>query len=739
MIYGLLSALGAFVLFLFEPFLGKVLTPRFGGGANVWIVCLLFFQVVLLAGYTYAHELSSRVPSWRRQVRIHVGLLLLVVGSLAWRWMHHGNPLIPEVDPAGRQEAGSLLWLLATTSALPMTALAATSPLMQAWYRHTSTKHSPYRLYVWSNAGSLGGLLAYPFAAEPLLSTPLQGILIFFLILLFVGSVLTLRKNGTEDPGQERDPVGERVSDAGALDRSGKPHLWVLASAAGSMILMASTNKMTLEIAAIPLLWILPLVAYLATFIIVFDGKWNWTRGPWPMVWMTLFAASVVIALAAPRMQIYETPLLIAGGTAATFSGCMVCHGYLYECRPEAARLTRFYLWVAVGGVLGGLCVALVAPVLFNRLFEFGCAILAVGSIGFLLARRQAGRLAAGAAATSLLGLGVGAFALWSEGRNPGIYLRNFYGIVRVSRVHNLLMMDNIKTLHGFIDLARPTTPLSYYTPDSGIGHLLNLQMAEKPSLKVGIVGLGTGSVVVYGRSTDEYVFYEINPLVNALAGPQSKSFRLLRDAKARVELVEGDGRVCLEQELKAGRSRGFDVLLIDAFSGDSVPWHLLTVEAFQCYFAHLAPDGVLALHVSNALPVDRIALGGAKALNLFGVYLKDPMGRPGPMNPWHMGTQYVLLSRDPKALNHPSIYPATVAVFGPATFQQAEAGSGSLSFLRSDRPWRDQRNSLSQLVFKRRAIDEIGIWNRRMQSAGTVISATPSIVPAPPERAPSR
>lgn len=736
MIYGLLSAIGAFVLFLFEPFLGKVLTPRFGGGANVWIVCLLFFQVVLLAGYAYAHLLGSKVTQ-RRQVQFHALFLALVLGSLTWRWVHHGNPLIPDASLVAGQTAGSLLWMLTTTSALPMMALAATSPLMQAWFYRTPARHSPYRLYAWSNAGSLGGLLAYPFLAEPLLSSSNQGILIFILMLLFTAGVWTLWNRSEGDPGGNLRVDVDVGSDPTGLP--GKPLPWILASAAGSMILMASTNKMTLEIAAIPLLWILPLVAYLASFILVFDGKWALGRGVWPVIWMTLFVVSIATSLAAPWSPNFETPLLILGGTAATFSGCMVCHGYLYECRPGVAQLTRFYLWVATGGVLGGICVAILAPVLFNRLFEFGCAVLGVAWMGYLLARRQVGRSVAGAIASSLLGFAAGGLALWSEGRNPGIYLRNFYGIIRVSRVQNMLMMDNLKTLHGFVDLARPTEPLSYYTADSGIGRLLNLQMARKPSLKVGVVGLGVGSVADYGRAADEYVFYEINPIDCALAGPQSKAFRLLKDAKAKVELVEGDGRVCLEQELRAGRARGFDVLLIDAFSGDSVPWHLLTVEAYESYFAHLAPDGVLALHVSNPLPVDRIVLGGAKALNLFGVFLRDPLEAQRTRNPWHMGTQYILLTRDSKVLNHPSMYSTMVAVFGPTTFRQADAGVGILSFLQSGSPWRDQKNSLSHLLFKRRALDEIALWNSRNHPSSPVTPAAPSIAPAPPVHAPSR
>ncbi len=739
MIYRLLSFLGAFILFLFEPFLGKVLTPSFGGGASVWLICMLFFQAVLLGGYAYAHALGQRVES-KRQLTWHGALLLMALALMGWAWLRHGNPLISDVLPEPGQGVATLLWTLVGTAGLPMIALAATSPLVQLWYVRSHQGHTPYRLYAWSNAGSLGGLLAYPFAAEPLLSTPIQGILIFLLMMLFTLGIWTLHRGSGEgsplsqpDTTSALDEVQTATDDGQTTCKPASPFapwLWVLASAVGSMILMASTNKMTMEIAAIPLLWILPLVLYLGTFILIFDAKWELGRGWWPSLWLGLFAASAYLFIVAQPDSKHQVLMLLVGGSFTTFAGCMVCHGFLFELRPAPSGLTRFYLLIATGGVLGGLCVALAAPFAFDRIYEFGYAMLGVAVIGILSALRLGGKKGNLAAVSALAGIMAGGFSLWQEGRGSGIYMRNFYGIIRVIRVKNLLELTNLKTRHGMVDLKNPENPLAYYTPDSGIGRALELMMSLKQQMKVGVVGLGVGSVVNYGRKGDQYVFYEINPLVVDIAGPESKVFRLLRNSKASVEVVEGDGRVCLEQELRQGRARNFDVLMIDAFSGDSVPWHLLTVEAFQTYLRHLAPDGMLVLHVSNPLPVDRITLGSAKALNLYGAYMLNLK-----VDQLHSESDYIVLTRDAALLNTPIIHQRLVAGVGPKIYRGESESSARVAFLNADKPWHDDRNSLSQLLFKQSALKEITRWNVGHKPSPEAPSASSSL----PQHGPSR
>ncbi len=747
MIYGLLSFLGAFILFLFEPFLGKVLTPRFGGGASVWIVCMLFFQVVLLGGYAYAHVLSQRMES-RRQSRWHISLLWATLALMGWAWLRHGNPLIADVLPEPGEGVATLLWALARTAGLPMVVLAATSPLVQSWFARSHGGRTPYRLYAWSNAGSLGGLLAYPFGAEPLLSTPAQGILIFLLLLVFTLGIWALHSGRPIEDLSPAEPAAESALD-GATAAMGHgqpsvasaqpaslltPWLWVLASAVGSMILMAITNKMTMEIAAIPLLWILPLMLYLGTFILVFDAKWKLSRGWWPVVWLGLFAAAAFLSILSRPASNHHVLVLLLGGSITTFAGCTVCHGFLFESRPMSPGLTRFYLLIATGGVLGGLFVALVAPLAFNSLYELGYAMLGVAAVGILSVRGLSGMKRALVTVATLACVVAGGSSLWDEGSGKDTRLRNFYGILHVKRIGNLLVLTNLKTVHGFVDFHQPRVPLAYYTPTSGIGRILSMEMGRKQRLKVGVVGLGVGSVVDYGRKGDHYVFYEINPLDIAIAGPKSELIPLLKNADASVEVVEGDGRVCLEQELRQGKARGFDVLLIDAFAGDSVPWHLLTVEAFQTYLRHLAPDGLLVLHVSNPLPVDRIALDSAKALNLYGAYLFDPE-LPGGQNPWHRSSKYIVLTRDTALLNTPIILQSAVAGFGPRIYRGESEGSARVAFLNADRPWLDSRNSLSQLLFQHTAMEELSRWDSKHRLS----SAAPSAFSALPLRAPSR
>lgn len=698
MLYGLLSFLGAFALFLFEPFLGKVLTPRFGGGAQVWIVCMLFFQLALLGGYVYAHLLGTKVPP-RRQAKLHAGLLFLVVAAMGWAWLRHGNPLIPPQAADAGDPTFGVLGTLASVAGLPMLALAATSPLVQLWYSRAQGERTPYKLYVWSNAGSLAGLLAYPFLAEPWLSTPAQGLLIFALVAVFALGMAFL--------GGKLPAATEAVPESGveAGRRFEAPH-WILAAAAGAMLLMAATNKLTLETAAIPLLWILPLLLYLFSFILIFDAERGLSRGWWPALWCLLFAACLWLeAGGLPQGRPWMKVLAASG---LTFSGCMLCHGELFEARPGPARLTRFYLCVALGGALGGVFVALLAPLCFDHLYELGLAACLAGGLGLFMAKRLAGPRRALQALLALLCLGLAGRFVWKEGQGEGVYARNFYGVVHVQRQGAYLSMDNLKTLHGFVDLQRPDVPLAYYTPDSGIGRALLFKMTQRPGpLKVGVVGLGAGAVADYGRPGDSFTFYEINPVVSALAGPRSQAFGLLRNSKAQVELLEGDGRILLEQELRAGAPRGFDVLLVDAFSGDAVPWHLLTVEAFRAYLAHLAPGGLLVLHVSNPLPVDRIVLDDARAMGLYGVYLMDPGPRAGESYPPHMPSQYMVLARESEALRSP-VFEGTLRVgFGPKTFEREAVPGGSFAFMAKDRPWTDSRNSLSQLLFQKSAAME--------------------------------
>ena len=687
MLFPLVSLLGAFALFLLEPWLGKALTPSFGGGAQIWGVCLVFFQSMLLAGYAYAH-LLQRVRSRKVQICIHgtlwaLALIVLIRGVQTLGRLPAGPPQAP---------AWMLLLLLGHVAALPLLALAATAPLIQSW-AHRNQRRAPYRLYAWSNAGSFAGLLAFPLLLEPFVGSKLQS----WILLGFAAGTAMLTLFAATRAGEAstatRDADAKRLSPGAAIS-------WLAASFAGSALLVAVTTKLSSAIASVPLLWIAPLALYLLSFVLVFDARHGWGRGRWPAVWIFLFALCLLVAIRIPSESGIMRGRHIASGLGMVFTGSMACHGWLHERRPDSGRLTEFYLWVAAGGALGGLAVALVAPMVFDRLYEFGlCALVVALAAAAAALRQQRWLKALGLAGAVLTGV-LGVIAIREQALLPGVMARNFYGFINVERFGNLVLLTNLKTTHGLVDLDHPRAPLAYYGPSSGAGRVLRLEMARKPSLSVGVLGLGLGSIADYERPSDAYTFYEINPLITSMIGSPDSPFRTLRGAPGRISLVEGDGRLALEREALQGQPKLYDVLVLDAFSGDAVPWHLLTREAFQIYLARLAPDGILLVHVSNPLPVDRLVLDQACAAGLSGAYLADRGGlRP---EQGLKSSLYLALCRDGEVLDDPLIRGAAIAKFGPS------ASQGDLAFLRKDKAWTDDRNSLSDLVFKTPAIVEI-------------------------------
>ena len=699
MLFPLVSLMGAFALFLLEPWLGKALTPRFGGGAQIWGVCLVFFQGMLLAGYAYAH-LLQRLRSRRTQAVIHGLLWIAALATLATGFaaLRHLPPEPPQ------NPAFALLMLLARTAALPLLAIAATSPLIQTWARH-ERRPAPYRLYAWSNAGSFAGLLAFPFLLEPWMGSAAQAWVVFALASGTGALSFLIGARPGMDAAELETPLEMPLRLRTSLG-------WVAASAAGTALLVAVTTKLSAAIASVPLLWIAPLAVYLLSFVLVFDGRHGWGRGRWPAVWIILFALCL---LAAVRITSANGTLRwrhIASGLGMVFAGCMACHAWLYERRPGPGRLTEFYLCIAGGGALGGLAVALVAPLVFDRLYEFGFCALAVAAVAGVAAFRQRGWFRAlglaGAVAAGALGL----VAVREQATLPGIVARNFYGFISVDRYGSLVLLTNLKTTHGLIDLDRPREPLAYYGPNSGAGRILRMEMLRKPSLSVGVLGLGLGSLADYERASDDYTFYEINPLITDMVGSSTSPFQTLRGAPGRISVVEGDGRLALEREARAGAPKPYDVLVLDAFSGDAVPWHLLTREAFQVYLDRLSPDGILLLHVSNPLPVDRIALGQARSLGLNGACLVDP-GSAWPEKKLK-SSFYLAFSRDGRPFDDPLIREATLLRFGPSLGEQ------DLAFLRRDRPWTDDRNSLSDLITKTPAFVEIQASQRARLAKNT-------------------
>jgi SAM-dependent methyltransferase len=605
--YGATIFLGAFLLFEIEPLIAKRILPWFGGAAAVWIVCLLFFQMVLLLGYAYAHWLTSSFGG-KAQSRIHAValgaslLLLPVYPRDSWQPSPTQNPTL------------HILLLLAATVGLPYFLLSATSPLLQAWYaqRHQT---APYRFYSLSNVGSMLALLSYPVAVEPWLTTHHQAISWSILYGLFAVLCAAL---ALASKGENAAPQGDAVE-------SRRPSrkmqlLWVALAACGSALLLSVTNHICQNIASVPFLWIIPLSLYLLSFILSFASHSWYARG----IFLRLLGVALggmAYALSPSFSQLplkVSIPLFCAG----LFFACMFCHGELARLKPDRQHLTSFYLMIAAGGALGALFVALVAPHIFSGFYELHvalglCAVLVVIVYSIepdnpfsLRERRPAGFAIAGLAMALIASLAVNA---QGEASSAQLSVRNFYGVLRVvdGKTPNVAIIkgNSVETEaedphyrsllngtinHGlqFFAESRKRWPTTYYGPNSGVG--IALQAVDKLGpVRLGVIGLGAGTTAVYGRAGDQFTYYEINPLVIKLAREQ---FTFLSDSPAQIKIVEGDARLSLERQAPAN----FDLLAVDAFSGDSIPVHLLTREAFQLYFRQLKPTGVLAVHISN-------------------------------------------------------------------------------------------------------------------------------------------
>ncbi|HJT86648.1 MAG TPA: fused MFS/spermidine synthase [Bryobacteraceae bacterium] len=558
--------------------MAKAMLPWFGGSAGVWASAMLFFQVALLLGYLYAHWTTQYLHP-RQQVALH---LLLLAGSLfvlpialSPAWKPDGA-----ADPIPR-----ILGLLATSAGLPYFLLCTTGPLIQAWYARRVKAAFPYRLFAVSNVASLAALIAYPVAIEPLVSTgrQLRGWSAAYagFVLLAGASGLLSAGRGVPAPvrgDSEAPPISDRL-------------LWITLAACPSILWMAVANTLSQSVAPVPFLWILPLSIYLVSFILCFNGD-GWYR---PAIFRIALPAAWIAICLALNIAL-ELKTIVALLSFALFVCCMACHGELAHRKPRTEQLTSFYLSLAAGGAAGGLFVALIAPNVFSGYLELpiGVAVCVILSMGLLYGwgGRRLARLGIVAVLALVAALRIGGLAEGSLVR-----VRNFYGTLQVGDVGSgaaaLRILTNGPIRHGsqFLAPDKRRMATTYFGPDSGIGVVLRA-MEERP-LRVGVIGLGAGTIASYGRAGDYFRFYELNPAVIRVA---DGAFSYLRDSPATVEVAPGDARLSLERE----RKQDFDVLAVDAFSGDSIPIHLLTREAFRVYFSHLKPDGALAVHVTN-------------------------------------------------------------------------------------------------------------------------------------------
>lgn len=589
LLYALTVFVSAFLLFQVQPVIAKMVLPWFGGSAMVWTTCMLFFQMILLAGYAYSHAIVRKPVAF--QTRLHLACLAF---SLVWLPVNPRDWLKPggEANPL----FGILLTLLFSVG-LPYFMLSTTGPLMQAWYASSHPGRLPYRLFALSNFGSLLALLAYPVLVEPNIPLRMQGWVwsALFVLFLILCSATALRTRRTLI---DRADSADLTDTAGPAPTARQKLAWMSLAACASILLLAVTNHLTQNIAAIPFLWIIPLALYLFSFMLCFDSD------RWYNHWVFVVLAAIALSVMAYQFWLEEGPktyarLTIVLYSLALFICCMFCHGEVARRKPHPKYLTGFYLMVSVGGALGGLFVSVLAPLLFPYYFELSVGLALTEICAFLVTYRESWL-------TDILWAGVSIFLIATvyrdvaASRKDNIFMtRNFYGALRLRNSGLDFDGTKLRTLingtinHGsqFVDGKRSKIPTTYYGERSGVGiSILNKRHA---GMRVGVIGLGAGTLTIYGQPGETFKVYEINSRVREIS---QTWFSYTRQSKANVEIVMGDARLSLERE----QPNGFDVLAVDAFSSDAIPVHLLTREAVQLYLKHLQPDGIIAIHISN-------------------------------------------------------------------------------------------------------------------------------------------
>jgi hypothetical protein len=666
--------LSALLLFQIQPLVGKQILPWFGGSPAVWTVCLLFFQTLLLAGYAYAH-VSHRWLRPRNQALLHIALLaaaamLLLLGVLPnRRWEYMAT-----LDPVWQ-----ILLILAASVGLPYFVLSATGPLVQAWFGQIFPGRGPYRLYALSNAGSLVALLSYPFVFERLFDLPQQariwsfGFAIFALLCGYAAVRLATNRLPLSSSKQA-------ASDFSPRPRPLRHVLWLAWPALACIMLMATTQHISTDIAATPFLWVVPLALYLLTLIVAFDRP-NWYRPTITAFAMlaAIYASGLVHKEGVGSIDFYDcgTPgrlyelmiqllverpadgpppeslefrvdarAFLAVNLAAMFAACLLCHGELVRQRPDPRFLTSFYLMIAAGGTLGGMFVALIAPRLFSTFFEWQLSLFAAALLGVTLLLRAIVNFALGdvdanprparflVSPLAIAALLIPAMVLldlteFLQPRDAGTLhrVRNFFGAIAVHErdkdhplSHDYVLRHGTIT-HGtqFEHPSRRRQPTTYFGHSSGVGRTINFYKAagrQDGGMRIGVVGLGIGTLATYVDAGEAITFYELNPAVVDIA-QNGDWFTYLKDCRERggqVEITLGDARLSLDGVRRGKQTLNCHVLVLDAFSGDSIPMHLLTAEAFEIYLAHLSTkrqpasagdetvevDGAIAVNVSN-------------------------------------------------------------------------------------------------------------------------------------------
>lgn len=693
LLFSLATFVGAFLTFLLEVQVAKMILPFFGGTPSVWNTCVLFFQAILLAGYGYSHLLGSG-GRWRRGVVAHVALVGVALAVLPVRVGAHWAP------PA---DAVPVLWqigLLLATTGLPFFAVSATTPLVQRWLSRTGhpAGKDPYHLYAASNLGSLLALLAYPVAIEPLFDLERVSLLWiggYVLLLLLLGACGVI----AVWPGRGEGGSVHMEEGGGDLPR-GIRWKWLALAFVPSSLMLSVTTHLSTDVASAPLLWVVPLALYLLTFVLAFARRRLFRSAPLERS-MPLVVLLLAIVLAAEGL---EPPpwLLLALHLGGLFVISLACHGQMAELRPPVSGLTEYYCWVALGGLAGGLFNALVAPALFDGVVEYPVALVLAcllrrppsdvaqgwpATVADLLRRDAAPAVALGLLVLGLreaapllgfdpgpgaLGLTLGApvvacylllmrpvrFALalaalflaagWGPSSEQGVTFteRTYYGMHRVCQDARWTRLYHGPTLHGIQgrDPSSRGEPLAYYHRSGPVGSLFRVLEAQGRSpTRVAVIGAGVGTLAAYGRPGQEWTFFELDPSVIRLAKDPAY-FTFWRDSAARLRDVPGDARLSLARE----SGDPYDLIVVDAFGSDAVPTHLLTREALELYQSRLVGDGVIAFHISNRfLDLEAVVAGLARDAGIEGASRADLVLPAALRDAGKLPSQWVVLSKD--------------------------------------------------------------------------------------------
>ena len=671
-LYGITVFLGAFLLFLVEPMAAKQLLPALGGSSAVWLTCLVFFQVTLLLGYLYAHWLTrDGAPGWRRNLYL-ASLAIAVMLLLAQRF----SPVT--LSQRSDHPVATIFAALTLTIGLPFLLLGATSPLLQLWFLRTEGGSIPYRLFALSNVGSLLALIAYPFVVEPNLTLKLQRALWSLGFLLYAVLCTVLARQPTSVARTAAQTSSAQEESTIPRTRAATKWLWFLLPMAAAMQLSSVTAHLTVNIAAIPLLWMLPLAVYLLSFILAFEFPTLYRRG--------IVVRLLVVMLASLGYAISKTDVSLPIGVAILFFlvecflAGLFCHAETYALRPQRpSETTVFYLLIAAGGAVGTFFIGIASPLIFSANYDLAISFLVTAVVAVMVTWHDGWpqRLLWTTASALLLIFAIMLHSAYT--RDAMLEVRNFYGTLRVKQTTTAQADPERMLLNGTIQhgtqIFAPNLshlPTTYYATDSGVGLALRF-CCDGRMRNIGVIGLGAGTLAAYGHAGDHIRFYEINPLVQPIA---QNLFTYLRDSSAQITIADGDARTSLTREA----SQQFNVLAVDAFSGDAIPLHLLTNEAIALYKKHLAPDGIIAFHVSNqylnlAPEIAQLAIAGNMQSRLVESAGDDLMGS--------YRSTWVLLTNSPDFFTRPGI--AAVSTETPTTPRL--------------RPWTDEYSSLLPIV----------------------------------------